>query len=109
MTLVLRANPFEVAPAPRPRAHHLRNAHRLRGLRASANETCWWKGAADEIARQLRLESFVVLDEFCGRGCSELRAEAEQVLAHAEHGRVPEAEQRAGPQPCPLGTQGSAV
>jgi len=88
MTLVLRANPFEVAPAPRPRPRHLRNAHKLRALRANANSSCWWWDAAEEIGLQLRAESFVAIDDFCGPSCFELRAEAESALARAEQGRV---------------------
>ena len=86
-----RPSAFAVQPAPRRRMRHLQNARRLRQLTTgAAPSSTWWNAtaAADELARQLDAEGFVILDGFCEEACAPLRPGAAQLLANAAGGRL---------------------
>lgn len=67
---LVRPSPFDILPAPPPRAKHVRNQRRLSRLANSLPSPSggWWQHpeADIEIRNQLEAEGFVLIDAFAG-------------------------------------------
>ena len=83
---LVQPSPFDVLPAPPPRARHVRNHRRLQRLSlqrlsGQAEAGLHWEA---EVARQLGDEGFVTLDGFLGaEGAAQVRAAVVSALESA--------------------------